>query len=321
MSNMEKNRREFLRMAGKVTLGAAALTAIPAIAVPAKAETAEIAAPAFPWTYPAGGLDVKEVQDRIYANFFAKGGCCAGVASGILDILAEKYGYPYNQIDGRMFAHGGGGYGNRNLCGSLGGAFAVLNLFVTGGDMSSIRKQIYDWYSTTAFPIYQPADKPEHPVHSVSGSELCRDSVGNWMAASGHEFSDPERGTRCASLSADVGGKLIELLNAHFGYGVVVEEAPAAPAMPANTYEGVGTSEIGGEVKVWVTMEGDKIANIEVKSHNETPGFFEKSFPAITDALKASNGDPAGIDTKTGATKTADALIAAVKDALSKVKK
>ena len=319
MSNMEKTRREFLRMAGKVTLGAAALTAIPAIATPAKADTAEIGAPAFPWAYPVGGLDVKEVQDRIYANFFAKGGCCAGVASGILDILAEKYGYPYNQIDGRMFAHGGGGYGNRNLCGSLGGAFAVLNLFVTGGDMSAIRKKIYDWYATTAFPIYQPADKPIHPVHSVSGSELCRDSVGNWMTASGHAFSDPERGVRCASLSADVGGKLIELLNAHFGYGVAVEEAPAAPAMPANTYEGIGKSEIGGDVKVWVTMDGDKIAKIEVKSHNDTPVFFDSAYPTVTDAIVAAQSTD--VDVVTGATKSSEALIAAVNDALSKIKK
>ena len=198
MSNL--NRRDFLKLAGKVTLGAAAVSTIPAVA----AAEAEIAAPAFPWTWP--GLDVKEVQDKIYANFFAKGGCCAGVASGILDLLAEKYGYPYKQIDGRMFAHGGGGYGRRNLCGSLGGAFAVLNLFTTGGDMSGIRTKIYEWYETSAFPIYQPADKPEHPVHSVAGSELCKDSVGNWMTASGHEFGDPERGVRCASLSADVGG-------------------------------------------------------------------------------------------------------------------
>jgi len=315
----EQTRREFLRMAGKTMLGAAALTAIPAVAAPAKAH--EVTAPAFPWTYPEGGLDVKEVQDRIYKNFFEKGGCCAGVASGILDILAEKYGYPYNQIDGRMFAHGGGGYGRRNLCGSLGGAFAVLNLFTTGGDMSSIRTQIYEWYESTAFPIYQPADKPAHPVHTVAGSELCKDSVGNWMAESKFEFGSPERGVRCASLSADVGGKLVELLNAHFGYGVAAAEEEAAPELAANEYIGVGKSEIGGDVKVKVTMDGDNIAKIEVLEHNETPGFFEKSYPSITDALKAANGKADGIDTKTGATRTAEALIAAVQDALSQIKK
>ena len=311
MSNL--NRRDFLKLAGKTALGAAAVAAIPAAA----SAEAEIAAPAFPWTWP--GLDVKEVQDKIYANFFAKGGCCAGVASGILDLLAEKYGYPYNQIDGRMFAHGGGGYGRRNLCGSLGGAFAVLNLFTTGGDMSGIRTKIYEWYETTAFPIYQPADKPEHPVHSVSGSELCKDSVGNWMTASGHEFGDPERGVRCASLSADVGGKLVELLNIHFGFAAAPSvEAEAVPETAANEYIGVGKSEIGGEIKVKVTMDGNKIAKIEVLSHGETPAFFEKVNPSLLDAMVAANS--AEVDTVAGATCSSKGLIEAVKDALSKVK-
>ncbi len=308
MSNL--NRRDFLKLAGKVSLGAAAVTAIPAVA----AAEAEIAAPAFPWTWP--GLDVKEVQDKIYANFFAKGGCCAGVASGILDLLAEKYGYPYNQIDGRMFAHGGGGYGRRNLCGSLGGAFAVLNLFTTGGDMSGIRTQIYEWYETTAFPIYQPADQPEHPVHSVSGSELCKDSVGNWMTASGHEFGDPERGVRCASLSADVGGKLVELLNAHFGFGAAPVEEEAAPELAANEYIGVGKG-FEGDVKVKVTMDGNKIAKIDVLEQKESmPKTSMTDIPARVLAAQSVEG----IDVVAGSTVSSNALIEAIKDALSQVK-
>ena len=305
MSNL--NRRDFLKLAGKVTLGAAAVSTIPAVA----AAEAEIAAPAFPWTWP--GLDVKEVQDKIYANFFAKGGCCAGVASGILDLLAEKYGYPYNQIDGRMFAHGGGGYGRRNLCGSLGGAFAVLNLFTTGGDMSGIRTKIYEWYETTAFPIYQPADKPEHPVHSVSGSELCKDSVGNWMTASGHEFGDPERGVRCASLSADVGGKLVELLNEHFGFSAPAAEEAAAPELAANEYIGVGKG-FNGDVKVKVTMDGGKIAKIEVLEEKEDFKPFDKMIEAMV------AGNTSAVDTQAGATVASNALIEAVNNALAQVK-
>ena len=311
MSNL--NRRDFLKLAGKTALGAAAVAAIPAAA----SAEAEISAPAFPWTWP--GLDVKEVQDKVYANFFAKGGCCAGVASGILDLLAEKYSYPYNQIDGRMFAHGGGGYGRRNLCGSLGGAFAVLNLFATGSDMSGIRTKIYEWYESTNLPIYQPADKPEHAVHTVAGSELCKDSVGNWMAASGFEFGTPERATRCACLSADVAAKTIELLNIHFGFEaapVVVEEA--APAVAANEYIGVGKG-FGGDIKVKVTMDGNKIAKIEVLEQAETAGIFDKAYPSVTDAIIAANGVE-GIDVAAGATYSSNGLIEAVKDALSQVK-
>ena len=312
MSNL--NRRDFLKLAGKVSLGAAALTAVPAVA----SAEAEIAAPAFPWTWP--GLDVKEVQDKIYANFFAKGGCCAGVASGILDLLAEKYGYPYNQIDGRMFAHGGGGYGRRNLCGSLGGAFAVLNLFTTGGDMSGIRTKIYEWYESTNLPIYQPADKPEHTVHTVAGSELCKDSVGNWMAASGFEFGSPERGTRCASLSADVAGQLVQHLNVLYGFAAAPSvEAEEAPELAANEYIGVGKG-FHGDVKVKVTMDGDKIAKIEVLEHGDTPGICDMAFNTLPDAIIAANGT-AGVDTVANATYSSQGLIEAVNNALAQIKK
>lgn len=310
MSNF--NRRDFLKLAGKTMLGAAALSAVPTVV----GAEEEIAAPAYPWTYQY--LDVKEVQDKIYANFFAKGGCCAGVASGILDLLAEKYGYPYNQIDGRMFAHGGGGYGRRNLCGSLGGAFAVLNLFLTGSDMSAIRTQLYAWYESTAFPIYQPADQPEHPVHSVAGSELCKDSVGNWMAASGHEFGDPERGVRCASLSADVGGKLIELLNIHFGYTAAPSvNAEDVEELAANEYIGVGKG-FGGDIKVKVTMNGNQIAKIEVLEHAETAGICEKAFDALPKAI--IDAQSTEVDVVAGATYSSKGLIEAVNNALAQVK-
>ena len=310
MSNL--NRRDFLKLAGKVSLGAAAVSAIPAAA------SAEAEAPAavYPWPYPEGGLDVKEVQDSIYATFFTKGGCCAGVAAGIMDLLAAKYGAPYNQIDGRMFAHGGGGYGRRNLCGSLGGAFAVLNLFTTGGDMSGIRTKIYEWYGSTNLPIYQPADKPEHPVHSVAGTELCKDSVGNWMAASGHEFGDPERGVRCASLSADVGGKLVELLNAHFA-GKAAEAAPAEPELPKNTFVGVGQG-FEGKIEATVTFDDNgKITNITTK-HNETAGFSDSTFNKLVPAIIAAGTVEEGIDVTSGATskKSNAGLLEAVNDAI-----
>ena len=313
MSNM--NRREFLRNAGKVALGAAALTAIPAVMKPALAEGTE--APAWPWAWKE--LDKQKVLERTYASFSTHGGCCAAVVAGIVEDLAEVYGYPYNQIDGRMFAHGGGGYGRRNLCGSLGGAFAVLNLFATGADMSGIRTKIYEWYESTNLPIYQPADKPEHPVHTVAGSELCRDSVGNWMAASGYEFGTPERGTRCASLSADVGGKLVAHLNALYGFGPAVEEeaAPVEPALAANEYLGVGKG-FGGEIKVKVTMDGANIAKIEVLEHGETAGISDKAFNLI-DAIVANNGT-AGIDVASGATFSSNGLFEAINNALAQVK-
>lgn len=315
MKCFEQSRRDFLRTAGKGMLGAAALSAVPSVFTPALAEGVE--APAWPWTYQP--LDKEEVKARVFANFSTHGGCCAAVASGILELMAEKYGYPYNQIDGRMFANGGGGYGRRNLCGSLGGAFAILGLFLTGSDSGKLRNELYAWYETTAFPIYQPEGVAEHPVHSVSGSELCKDSVGNWMAASGFEFGTPERAVRCGCLSADVAEKTIELLNIHFGFEAapVVEEAPAEPALAANEYIGVGKG-FGGDIKVKVTMDGKNIAKIEVLEHAETAGICDNAFAQIPDAVIAAQSTE--IDAVSGATYSSQGLIEAINNALAQVK-
>ena len=81
---------------------------------------------------------------------------------------------------------------------------------------------------------------------------------------------------------------------------------------------GVGTSEIGGEIKVKVTMDGDKIAKIEVLSHNETAGIADPALEQIPEAIIAAQST--SVDAITGATKTSEALIAAVNDALSQIK-
>ena len=314
MKNFEQSRRDFLRIAGKGMMGAAALSAMPAVMTPALAEGCD--APAWPWTYQP--LDKEEVKARVFANFSTHGGCCAAVASGILELMAEKYGYPYNQIDGHMFANGGGGYGKRSLCGALGGALAILGLFLESSDSGKLRNELYAWYATTAFPIYQPAGVAEHPVHSVSGSELCKDSVGNWMAASGFEFGTPERAVRCGCLSADVAEKTIELLNIHFGFEaapVVVEEA--APALAANEYIGVGKG-FGGDIKVKVTMDGKNIAKIEVLEHGETAGICDAAFAQIPEAVIKAQSTK--VDAVTGATFSSKGLIEAIDNALAQVK-
>lgn len=109
------------------------------------------------------------------------------------------------------------------------------------------------------------------------------------------------------------------MLNIHFGF----EEAPAEEpkeevALGDNEYIGTGVSDIGGDVKVKVTMDGDKIAKVDVLSHNETSGISDPAFEQIPAAIiEAQSAD---VDVVAGATKTSEALIAAVKDALSQVK-
>lgn len=308
MSKFEQSRRDFLRIAGKGVMGAAAISAIPSVMQPALAEGVE--APAWPWEWKL--IDKQKVLERTYASFSTHGGCCAAVVAGIVEELAEVYGYPYNQINPRMFANGGGGYGRKNLCGSLGGACAVLGLFCEGKDAGALRNELYTWYEGHEFPQYQPVMES---VYTVSNSIQCADSVGNWMAASGKEFSSPERAARCAGLSAEVAVKVVELLNIKYGFEaapVVEEAAPAAPALAANERIGVGKG-FEGEVKVKVTKDGDKITKIEVLEQKESmPQTAMTDIPAAVIAAQSTE-----VDAIAGSTVSSTAILDAIKDALS----
>ena len=308
MSNL--NRRDFLKLAGKVSLGAAALTAVPAVV-----SAEETAAPAWPWKYEK--LDVAEVQAAVFEHFSTDGGCAAGAVGGILSVLAKHYPEgPYDLLNSKMFADGAGGYGRQNLCGALGGSFAIFGLFLEGAGAKALQKELYAWYESTALPIYLPEGAEPHPAQSVAGSELCKDSYGNWSAKTGLAFGDPIRINRCRCLTADVAGKAVELLNAHF-FGGVVEEAPAAPELAANEYIGVGKG-FEGDVKVKVTMDGDKIAKIDVLEQKESmPQTAMTDIPARVIAAQSVEG----IDVVSGSTVSSNALIEAIKDALSQIKK
>ena len=65
-------------------------------------------------------------------------------------------------------------------------------------------------------------------------------------------------------------------------------------------------------------MDGDKIAKIDVLSHSETSGISDPAFEQIPAAIIEKQS--ADVDVVAGATKTSEALIAAVKDALAQVK-
>ena len=95
------------------------------------------------------------------------GGCCAGAVAAVVELLAEEYGYPYNQLNARMFADGAGGYGAGTLCGSLGGACAIFGLFCEANEARELRDQLYAWYKDHAFPSYQPEMES---ITTVSGA-------------------------------------------------------------------------------------------------------------------------------------------------------
>jgi hypothetical protein len=83
---------------------------------------------------------------------------------------------------------------------------------VTDVDTSKkLVRELYNWYKDVELPIYQPEDLDL--AHTVAGSTLCEDSVGNFKEVQGCEHGDHERKARCAGVTGDVLRKTIELLN------------------------------------------------------------------------------------------------------------
>jgi uncharacterized protein with FMN-binding domain len=86
-------------------------------------------------------------------------------------------------------------------------------------------------------------------------------------------------------------------------------------SLGANQYLG-GALGMDGLITVRVTMSSGKIANVEIVTHNETPGIGTRAVDAIPGAIVKANNP--GVDVVSGATITSKAIIEAVKDALSK---
>lgn len=106
-------------------------------------------------------------------------------------------------------------------------------------------------------------------------------------------------------------------LTYQIGSGDEVGSSMETP-LKENEYLGTCADGMGGEVQVKVTMEGDRIAAVEVVSQSETVGISDPALQQIPAAIVAKQSTD--VDTVTGATVTSKAIIAAVQDALSQVK-
>ena len=94
-----------------------------------------------------------------------------------------------------------------------------------------------------------------------------------------------------------------------YPYTVIPEE------MFANGKEGYTC----GTLKVKVTMDGDKIAKIDILSHGDTAGVCNAAYDTVPG--KIIDAQSTNVDAATGATISSKAIMAAVEDALSKVGK
>lgn len=79
-------------------------------------------------------------------------------------------------------------------------------------------------------------------------------------------------------------------------------------------YEGVSKS-----LKASVTIQNDKITNINIISHREEKGFFEEAFRKIPEQFISTQKTE--VDVVSGATNTSKRLINAIKNAIEKAKK
>lgn len=74
----------------------------------------------------------------------------------------------------------------------------------------------------------------------------------------------------------------------------------------------------GGEFEVETTLKDDKIVDIVAKEHNETPSIGGVAIEQMIANMKEKNSYD--VDVVTGATKTSQGLIEAVKQAVEKAK-
>ena len=194
---------------------------------------------------PAGyQLDAAAVQQAAYDGYY-EGGCGHGAFKGIVKHLADTVGAPFDKLplDFGMFGGGGiAGYGS--VCGAvLGGVLAinyvVPNLSTGTANQKTVRNrmmiELMRWYEQTAFPTYAPAavnaaetgltlgfnDASLPAVIQVApASHLCHASVTGWCHANGNVGSGgADKKARCGRLTADVSGKVCDMLNAYLTSG------------------------------------------------------------------------------------------------------
>ena len=124
--------------------------------------------------------------------------------------LGDKAGYPFNQIPMEAFTNGAAGYGSGSLCGSLGGAAFAIALVCDPAEAKEVTQEVFTWYRESELPQYMPVMEVETVVPD---SVNCDESVGKFMDAANVKMGDDPRLERCACVSADVAGKVVEILN------------------------------------------------------------------------------------------------------------
>ena len=235
-------RRQFLKGAGGATLGLVVVSGVGGLlASCTKNETPGATAAALPWPYKK--IDPVAAAERGYAAY-SEAGCMYGAFEGIIGELRASVGGPYETFPAKMMKYGRAGVvGWGTLCGVLNGAAAAAYLIHNSPEADPIVHEMYGWYGAEMLPNYKPRNpKFQEIAATVSNSPLCHASVTTWCNASGFATHSPERGERCAWLTASTVKHLAELLNQQAeGSFALVHANPEEVAMCLSCHGNGGT--------------------------------------------------------------------------------
>lgn len=128
--------------------------------------------------------------------------------------MADEVGAPFTHIPAEAFYSFAGGLGMATLCGTIPTASAFIGTVTDQDTQKELVPELIKWYKKHPFPKYQPEQEIET---TVAESELCEDSVGTWMQATGYEYGSDERKARCGGVAADTAVWVVNHLNEILG--------------------------------------------------------------------------------------------------------
>jgi hypothetical protein len=206
-------------------------------------------------------LNPVAIQEAAYHGYYAAapaGGCGHGAYSALLADLARA-GKPFDQLPvlfGQFGFGGIAGYGS--ICGAVLGSVMIINAVVAdGAARNNMLTTLMRWYETHEFPAYAPTTvdpaeagatkvldwgtEPTKPAVTkvAPGAHLCHASVSGWCAAqdpmvNAGGTSQPDKKARCSRVTADVTGKVVEMVNAYLASGALGARTFAVQAAGAD---------------------------------------------------------------------------------------
>ena len=214
-------------------------------------------------------LDRDTIQEAAYHGYYNGGGCGHGVYSALLGDLARA-GAPFDQLPVNFGVFGGGGIAAfGSICGAVLSGTLILNQVVANGTArGAMMTELMRWYETHQFPAYVPVTVD--PLESAStdagsstnklvlnwgtestkpavtqvapGSHLCHASVSGWCAGqlpivNAGTTNQPDKKARCARVTADVAGKVVDIITAYLASGALGARSFTATAAPTTVTE------------------------------------------------------------------------------------